>query len=214
MTKHMIPEIMNSNLNYMCQLFGISHDKAHRASDDARATAKLLLIYLNIFIEKGLKKVNQLYYPKNKFELDRVHFDQKDDRNEILKKIKANNSSMIITLKGDRGLILGTLPIENPNEEIGFIEKFINCTDWTMLTIRLLRPMLEGLFQFSNHYLKYPEDIRMMLLEYLTSRYMSDEDVPEAHPRQHRQGRNRPHHRPSGLSSSGRQIRRCKADPA
>jgi len=178
MTKHMIPEIMNSNLNYMSKLFGISHEKAHRASDDARATAKLLLIYLDIFIEKGLKKVNQLYYPKNKFELDRLHYSFDHDRNEILEKIKMNNTSMIITLKGERGLILGTLPVQNPSEEIEFIEKFINCTEWTILSIKLLKPMLEGLFQFSNHYLKYPEEIRIMLHDYLTTRYVKKTEIP------------------------------------
>ena len=54
MTKHMIPEIMSSNLNYMSQLFEIDHSKAHRAYDDARATAKLLLEFLDIFIKKGI----------------------------------------------------------------------------------------------------------------------------------------------------------------
>ena len=47
MTKHMIPEIMSSNLNYMSQLFEIDHSKAHRAYDDAMATARLLLKFLD-----------------------------------------------------------------------------------------------------------------------------------------------------------------------
>ena len=58
MTKHLIPEILNSNLNYMSKLFKLGLENAHRASDDARATAKLLGIYLDIFRAKGLKKVS------------------------------------------------------------------------------------------------------------------------------------------------------------
>ena len=42
----------------LCRLFKIDHDHAHRASDDAIATAKLLAVYLEIFQAKGLKKVN------------------------------------------------------------------------------------------------------------------------------------------------------------
>ena len=52
MTKYLIPNLMNSNLNYMSKIFNIKHSKAHRALDDAKATAELLLNYLNIFIDK------------------------------------------------------------------------------------------------------------------------------------------------------------------
>lgn len=177
MTKHMIPDIMNSNLNYMSSLFNIEHSNAHRAHDDARATAKLLLKYLDIFIDKGIKKVNQLYYPKNKFELDRIHFDANTNRDEILAKITSNNTAMIILLKGERGLILGALPIQNPIEEKEFIKKFIGMTNWNILTIRLLRPVLEGIFQFSNHYLKYEQPIRIAVLDYLKERYKTEETI-------------------------------------
>jgi DNA polymerase-3 subunit alpha (Gram-positive type) len=177
MTKHMIPDIMNSNLNYMSSLFDIDHSNAHRAHDDARATAKLLLKYLDIFIFKGIKKVNQLYYPKNKFELDRIHYDSNTNKEEIFEKIRSNDTAMIIILKGDRGLILGSLPIQSPKEEIEFIKKFINMTDWSILTIRLLRPVLEGIFQFSNHYLKYEEPVRVAVLKYLKDRYQTEETI-------------------------------------
>jgi DNA polymerase-3 subunit alpha (Gram-positive type) len=177
MTKHMIPEIMNSNLNYMSSLFDIDHSNAHRAHDDARATAKLLLKFLDIFISKGIKKVNQLYYPKNKFELDRLHFEEGSSKEEILKLIQKNDCPMMILLKGDRGLILGALPVENPKEEIEFIREFINMVPWTILTIRLLRPLLEGLFQFNNHYLKYEDSVKTKVLAYLNERYKTDQEV-------------------------------------
>ena len=130
MTKHMIPEIMNSNLNYMSQLFEIKHSNAHRAHDDAIATARLMLKFLEVFISKGIKKVNQLYYPKNKFELDRIHYSKDTPKSEILKKILDNECSMLLILKGDRGIIQGALPISIPKEEIEFIEEFIDMVDW------------------------------------------------------------------------------------
>lgn len=174
MTKHMIPEITNSNLNYMSQLFNIGHDNAHRAYDDAFATAKLLLTYLEIFIHKGIKKVNQLYYPRNKFELDRIHFEDTTSKQDITKIIRENPTSMLITFKGDRGLILATLPVESPLEEMNFIEELLDSIEWKIITIRLIKPFLEGIFQFNNHYLKYPEDIREKLLNYLNARYKKD----------------------------------------
>lgn len=178
MTKHMIPEITNSNLNYMSQLFNIGHANAHRAHDDAIATAKLLLKYLDIFIDKGIKKVNQLYYPRNKFELDRIHFENTTSKEVIINKVKENPTSMLITFKGERGLILGTLPIENPVEELSFIEEMMDLIEWEIITIKLMKPFIEGIFQFNNHYLKYPEEIRVKTLEYLNSRY-KEESIPK-----------------------------------
>ena len=61
MTKHLIPEIKSSNLTYMSNLFSLTHKNAHRALDDAKASAELLIQYCLIFIEKGIRKINQLY---------------------------------------------------------------------------------------------------------------------------------------------------------
>lgn len=176
MTKHMIPEIMTSNLNYMSQLFGIDHANAHRAKDDAVATAKLLLKFLEIFESKGIKKVNQLYYPRNKFELDRLHINSKTPIKKILEIIKSQKDNpMALSFKGPRGLILAVLPIENPAEEIEFIEKVMNELDWDILTIKLICPLLDGFFQFNNHLQKYKEENRVLILDYLANRYKKNE---------------------------------------
>lgn len=171
MTKHMIPEIMSSNLTYMSQLFDIDHNNAHRAYDDALATAKLLLKYLDIFIEKGIKKINQLYYPRNKFELDRIHLDDKTPKKEILDLVDKNNASMLFTFKGERGLIMAALPLEQPKEQKPILEKYLEKDNWKRLTIRLMKPTLEGILQFNNHFLKYPEENRTDLLEYYQKYY-------------------------------------------
>ena len=174
MTKHLIPEILNSNLNYMSRLFKIRHSKAHRAHDDALATARLLIVYLDIFIEKGIRKVNQLYYPKNKFELDRIHLKNNQEAliPSILEELKMPT---LVSVKGERGLILAVIPLENPAEELSFVLEILKDLDWHMITIRLVKPLLEGFFQFNNHFTKYPEETRDKLLKYLSARYIQSE---------------------------------------
>lgn len=174
MTKHLIPEILNSNLNYMSRLFNIEHSKAHRAHDDALATAKLLVIFLNIFIDKGIKKVNQLYYPRNKFELDRVHLGENHSNKEVVDIVSNINTSLLMTIKGERGLILAVIPLESPVDETEIMADVLKDLDWKMITIRLIKPMLEGLFQFNNHFLKYPEATRVKILNYLNNKYQQD----------------------------------------
>ncbi len=171
MTKHLIPEIMNSNLNYMSNLFDIEHAHAHRAIEDAKATTELLLIYLEIFIDKGIRKINQLYYPRNKFELDRLHYDRSTTLDEIYENIINHETPMLITMKGDKGIILASIPIESPKQEIAFIKEIMALCDWHIISIKLIGPIIEGIFQFNNHLLKYPPEIKNKLISYLTKRY-------------------------------------------
>lgn len=175
MTKYLIPEILNSNLNYMSKLFNIEHSKAHRAHDDALATAKLLLRYLDIFREKGLKKVNQLYYPRNRFELDRIHLDQSFSNQDIVEKIKGYTFPLSITLKGERGLIMAVIPLENPSEEYEFVADILRQVKWEITTLKMLHPYLDGLFQFNNHYSKYPDEVRKQIHSYLETRIGNQE---------------------------------------
>ena len=83
MGRYLIPGILSSNLGYMGQLFNIPHCHAHRALEDARACAHLLLKFLQVFIRKGICKVNQLYYPQSRFELDRADFPCRSGRGVI-----------------------------------------------------------------------------------------------------------------------------------
>ncbi len=175
MTKHMIPEILNSNLNYMSRLFKIKHSKAHRAHDDALATARLLVVYLDIFIKKGIRKVNQLYYPKNKFELDRIHL-KKSQESRLDVTLQGLTNPTLVTVKGERGLILAVLPLENPAEELTFVHDILTDLEWQMITIRLVKPLLEGFFQFNNHFTKYPEHTKEKIVTYLSSKYINSEN--------------------------------------
>ena len=176
MTKYLIPEILNSNLNYMSKLFKIEHSKAHRAEDDALATAKLLIKYLDIFSSKGLKKVNQLYYPRNKFELDRIHISKEEGTKSIIDRLKTFDFSVTLTVKGKRGLILAVIPLEEPKKEASFAQEVLESIDWEIITVKMLHPYLDGLFQFNNHFSKYPPETAEKILKYLEGRIGKTED--------------------------------------
>lgn len=150
MTKYLIPNLLNSNLNYMSKIFDIPHVKAHRALDDAMASANLLLRYLDIFIHKGINKINHLYYPRNRFELDRKHIKKEEGPSEVLKTIKKIQSSFLITLKGDNGLILFSLPCKNDSLEMAPIEEALKKYDWKIATIRLFGPFMEAFIYFNS----------------------------------------------------------------
>lgn len=177
MTKYMIPEILNSNLNYMSKLFNIEHSKAHRAEDDALATANLLIQYLNIFSDKGIKKVNQLYYPRNKFELDRIHFDNSTSSEDIIDQIKNYDFSITLTLKGERGLILAVIPLENPKTEFEFAAELLKDQPWEIVTVKMLYPYLDGLFLFNNHFAKYPPEVCEKIMNYLKEKVGEDSKI-------------------------------------
>ena len=83
-----------------------------------------------------------------------------------------------MTIKGERGLILAVIPLETPNQEQKIVKEVLNDLDWRLVTVRLLKPLIEGIFQFNNHFFKYPEETRTKLLNYLNDRYMiKDEEV-------------------------------------
>ncbi len=167
MTKYLIPDIMSSNLNYMSQVFNIPHSQAHRAIEDARATGLLLLKYLDIFEQKKIFKINQLYYPRNKFELDRIILES-TDAELIEKSILSIDRPCILSIKGENGVILGILPIKNPKLECGEILDFISNFKWNQISIRLCGPFIEALFFFNSNFIKIPEIYRNKTINYLT----------------------------------------------
>ncbi len=174
MTKYLIPEIMNSNLTYLSTLFEINHEKAHRAIEDSRATAQLLIKYLNIYIEKGIRKVNQLYYPKNHFELDRMNFNRSScDFAEMLKVIESVPSPITITYKGEKGVILAVHPFGHEPLDIELFKHLYQKIAWEVITIRLTGPLIESLIEINAHWPKISLDkeIAESILEHLKKRY-------------------------------------------
>lgn len=171
MTKYMIPDIMSSNLNYMSQIFDIPHSQAHRAIEDARATGNLLLKYLDIFESKNIRKVNQLYYPRNKFELDRAIIENSEGLEKVYEVLATVEKPSVVTIKGDNGVILTILPVKNPSEEIEGLKEYFQGFRWSQIHIRLCGPFIEGLFFMNSNFIKIPETYRKKTVAYLKARH-------------------------------------------
>lgn len=171
MTKYLIPDIMSSNLQYMSQIFNIDHSQAHRAIEDARATGLLLLKYLEMFEEKKIRKVNQLYYPRNKFELDRAIVEQEEGLDQVFNIMSGIKTPAILSVKGDNGVILTILPLKNPSLEVEDMKVFLADFRWSQINIRLCGPFIEGLFFMNSNFVKIPETYRKKTIEYLKKRH-------------------------------------------
>jgi len=180
MTKYMIPNLLNSNLSYMCRIFGINHGKVHRALDDASATAKLLICYLSIYIEKGIKKINHLYYPRNKYELDRMHVKKNEcSIEQVLEKLKKIHSPYLFTLKGENGVILYSLPcgVMAKQKQIENIKAQLKARPWEIITIRLFGPYIEALMHFSTLYPKMDPQTRGDIISFLRETQIEKKDT-------------------------------------
>lgn len=178
MTKYLIPNLMNTNLNYMSKIFGISHNQAHRALDDAEATANLLIKYLKIFIAKDIPKINHLYYPRNRYELDRINYKKSTDFSEIKNKIYEIKSSSLITLKGENGVILFSYPLSpasKENPETHFVLQHIEEMDWEMLTIRMTGPFIESLIHFTPLFNKLEAQLKFDVINQLWKSHIQED---------------------------------------
>lgn len=171
MTKYMIPDIMSSNLNYMSQIFNINHSHAHRAIEDARATGMLLLKYMEIFERKNIRKVNQLYYPRNKFELDRAIIDSSEGLTKVYQTLEEIENPCVLTIKGDNGVILTILPLKNPKAELEDLKAYLSEFRWSQIHLRLCGPFVEGLFFMNANFVKIPEVYRQKSIQYLKNKH-------------------------------------------
>lgn len=173
MTKHLIPGITNSNLPYLCEIFNIKHAKAHHAHDDALATAELLINYLKVFSERDIRKVNQLYYPKNKFEFDKYHQVITDDEswNVINTKIEQLSSPFYLSFKGKTGEILFACYFDDPAqylEELQTLKSFkLNAN---MVSIKLYGSNLEALLHLKESYIKCSQSAKDKIQQFLWNR--------------------------------------------
>lgn len=167
MTKYMIPNLLSSNLNYMSRIFDLNHQKAHRALDDALATADLLLKYLSIFIHKKIHKVNSLYYPKNKFELDRIHYKKTTPLEKVISHIESMSSPILVTLKGVEGIVLFSFPSLSTEQEKQYLIKKINEIPYEILTIKMIGPFFQGLIELSTYFSKLNESLQKETIQKL-----------------------------------------------
>ncbi len=172
MTKFLMPTLVNSNLNYMCSLFHIPHKKAHKAIDDAVASASLLLIYLNIFIDKGITKINHLYYPRNRFELDRKHYTKGTDVKLIFEDLEKIKTPFTFKIKGEKGAILFILPCQGTVSEVDLLKQKVKENPWDLITIKLYGSFLEALILFANLSHKTKKQANEEALQFLWSYHL------------------------------------------
>jgi DNA polymerase-3 subunit alpha (Gram-positive type) len=155
----------------MSSIFGISHSQAHRAIEDARATGMLLLRYMDIFESKNIRKVNQLYYPRNKFELDRAIIEGSEGIDKVYKVMEQIDKPCVLTIKGDNGVILTLLPLKSPKDELEGLKPYLAEFRWSQIHIRLCGPFIEGLFFVNANFIKIPEVYRKKTIDYLKSKH-------------------------------------------
>ena len=167
MTKHLMPNLLNSNLHYMSNIFGIEHKKAHRALGDAMATAKLLLKYLDIFVCKDISRINHLYYPKSSYQLDYVHYENKSEMDTILEKIHSLKSPALIVLKGTQGKVLFAFPCFKRDRGKEIIVENIKRHDWSRITLKLYGSFLEVLVHLGEIFNKIKLDVRQEIINHL-----------------------------------------------
>jgi DNA polymerase-3 subunit epsilon len=167
MTKYMIPNLLSSNLQYMSKIFNLNHQKAHRALDDALATADLLLKYLSIFIHKKIHKVNSLYYPKNKFELDRIHYKKTTPIEHIITQIEEMTAPILVTLKGVEGVVLFSFPSLSTAKEKKYIIEKIKEIPYEILTIKMIGPFFQGLIELSTYFTKLNDSLQVEIIQKL-----------------------------------------------
>lgn len=175
MTKNLIPNLLNSNLNYMSRIFAIKHAKAHRALDDALATAELLIHFLNIFIKKGITKVNHLYYPRNKFELDKIHIKNQTPKEQIKKDLAEIKMPFLISIKGKNGVILFSLPCNNSPTEQELLTKKLETLEWEVITIKLFGTLFEALISFSSVFSKFKNELKAEILKLLEKEFLKQD---------------------------------------
>ena len=176
MTKYMIPNLLNSNLHYMSKIFKIPHDGVHRALDDAYATAQLLQIYLKAFIDRGIPKINHLYYPGHRYELDQMCFVRSPSFGspEALVRLKSmcRKTPFRICLQNAKGAVLFAFPCQGHMAEARFVSQKIEQLDWKTITFKLYGPFVENLIHFFSFFDKLKPNTREEVMGFLWKQHL------------------------------------------
>src|SRR5690606_19222943 len=114
---------------------------------------------------------NQLYYPRNKFELDRLIFDSHQGLSPVHQALEEIDRPVVLTIKGDNGVILTILPVKNPQKEMQALKEYLQEFRWSQIHIRLSGPFIEGLFYMNSNFIKIPETYRKKTIEYLKTHH-------------------------------------------
>ncbi len=182
MTKHLLPEIQKSNLTYLANLFNIDFKNAHRALSDTVLTAQILIKFLEIFAVKNIKKINQIYYPKNKFEMDRIHLDAKDTSfiEKKLSEISQTNFYYCLSFKGAQGSLTSVIPYHK--DLFSLVElKNLFPKDYQKVTIQLQGSLSQALIVFKDYFLNIEKENRDFVLKSLYQKLNYERDLESSY---------------------------------
>ena len=126
------------------------------------------LIYLNIFKSRKVEKLNHLYYPKNKYEIDRFNYKKENAHlNQLLNTKFKNSPPSLLTLKGQKGVVELPLPMSEKTT-INFLQKNIpQKYDWLNCTLQLYGSYFESFYNFLISMSKLKKDKQREILEVL-----------------------------------------------
>ena len=168
MTRNLIPEIISSNLTYMNKLFNLPEFKAHRALEDARMTAHLLVHYLHFFEDRQLTKVNQLYYPAKKFELHKRVY-KKSELPELNNLFKQIDATYLISFKASSGKVISIFPVLADNIPNQLLDNLLKKKEIEVISIELISNYFQGLLMTQRHFNRLTEEHRQNILNALSS---------------------------------------------
>jgi len=169
MTKFLLPETTSSNLTFLSDIFHMKNHSAHRALSDAKLTSEIFIYYMELMAKRGLTKVNQMYYPKNRFELDRISLREKSVAKELLKKLIKTETPFTITFKTQTGLIFSIIPCQNNKEIFDHIQKTIENDEVHTVSIRIFGSYLRALISFKEAFLNINKEQREQTLEIINN---------------------------------------------
>lgn len=176
MTKNLIPETISSNLTYMNQLFNLPAFKAHRALEDARMTAHLLIHYLHFFEHRKLSKVNQLYYPANKFEFHKRVFSKKQ-KDLFVELIGKAQTPFHLSFRAGEGKVIKSFPVNSLTSAKEMIDSAMNHPDTQKMTIELLDSYFQGMLISQKHYQRLSEVDKKELVDHLELLWTSNANI-------------------------------------
>ena len=171
MSQNLLPTALSSNLKYVSHLFGIPLKKAHQAIEDARACGQILLLFLDVFIERGIQKVKELYFPGKNFELHSLSLPLKE-KEKTLKQLSSVQSTALLKLKGENGEYHACLPLKNPSQEQEIILSLLKTIPCHTLSIQIVSSFFEALRGYNTSQGKIPSQTNNLILSYLEGRHL------------------------------------------
>ena len=166
MSQHLIPHILSSNLKYMSSLFQLPPFKAHRALDDAKACALLLLHFLNLFKQKGLHQREQLFNLPREFDLTQRYFTAQEKK-AFLTTATQTTLSALVQFRSEKNRVLACVPLKNPSQEGSILTHLADAVPYHICSIKLVSSFFAGCLEASTYEKKIKKSTHQTILTHL-----------------------------------------------